>query len=86
MTSEDWQKLQDLFNQVTELPTAEVPPFLDRACSGNSALRAELESMLRQDLGGSTRIQEAIDIAAKEINSDGSVPWTGKLVGVYRVL
>jgi hypothetical protein len=39
--------LESIFAQALEIPPADQPAFLDRACSGNSELRAEIEGLLR---------------------------------------
>jgi len=39
----------DIFNAAAELPSAERAAYLDRACAGDDALRAEIEDLLRHD-------------------------------------
>ena len=48
MTS-DWQRVRTIFEEAVDLPAPERPAFLDRACEGDAALRAEVEALLRVD-------------------------------------
>jgi serine/threonine protein kinase len=41
------QRARQIFMDVADLPSAEVPAALDRLCAHNAALRAEVESLLR---------------------------------------
>lgn len=41
------QTVEDIFQTVCELPPAERAAYLDRACSGDKALRREIEELLR---------------------------------------
>src|SRR6266478_254523 len=45
-TSGRWQKIKDLFGEALEQDPAGRKAFLDQACSGDQALRAEVESLL----------------------------------------
>ena len=45
-TSGRWQKIKDLFGDALEQDPAGRKAFLDRACNGDQALRAEVESLL----------------------------------------
>src|SRR5262245_51599450 len=40
------RRLYDLFDQAVDLPTAERPAFLDRACGDDPELRADVERLL----------------------------------------
>jgi hypothetical protein len=44
-------RVQNLFNQVVVLPAEQRAAFLEAACAGDPALRAEVESLLACDLG-----------------------------------
>jgi len=45
-TSGRWQKIKDLFGEALEQDPAGRKAFLDQACNGDQALRAEVESLL----------------------------------------
>ncbi|MEM7352393.1 MAG: serine/threonine-protein kinase [Acidobacteriota bacterium] len=46
MTSERWQELKPLFFAAAELPATERAAYLDRACSDDADLRAEVDALL----------------------------------------
>lgn len=46
MNRETWARLEELCARAAELPAASRDTFLDEACAGDSALRAEAESLL----------------------------------------
>ena len=49
MNAQRWESVKDLLHQAMQLAPAERGPFLDDACSSDSNLRAELESLLSAD-------------------------------------
>lgn len=49
MTPETWERVKEIFESALEVPSQERPAFLDRACAGHSALREEVERLLRSD-------------------------------------
>ncbi len=49
MTSEQWQRIKDLFGQALELPPEERDSFLDRACGADRAMRDEVDALLAEE-------------------------------------
>src|SRR5258708_1671406 len=49
MTPETWERVKEIFESALEAPSQDRPAFLDRACAGDSALREEVERLLRSD-------------------------------------
>ena len=49
MTPERWRQAKELFAEALEFAPAERAEFLDKVCSGDEALRAELESLLAEE-------------------------------------
>jgi eukaryotic-like serine/threonine-protein kinase len=47
MTPEEWQRVKDILHRALESPREARAAFLDKACNGDAALRAEVESLLR---------------------------------------
>ena len=41
--------MEEIFSAAVELPEADRAAFLERECGGNTALRTEVESLLRAD-------------------------------------
>jgi TolB-like protein/Tfp pilus assembly protein PilF len=46
MSDERWRRVNELFQGALDRDSAERPAFLDESCSGDSALRAEVEALL----------------------------------------
>jgi serine/threonine protein kinase len=46
MQADQWKKVEQLFEAASALPPEKRPAFLDEACSGDTALRGEVESLL----------------------------------------
>lgn len=49
MNSERWQEIDRLFQQAAELEPEFRAAFLDQSCQDDSALRAEVDSLLASD-------------------------------------
>jgi len=49
LTPERWQKLRDVLEQALELAPEKRSRFLDVACSSDSTLRSEVQSLLSAD-------------------------------------
>jgi serine/threonine protein kinase len=74
---------ESIFAQALEVPAADRPSFLDRACSGNSALRAEVEGLLRAH----EQSGDLLDLP-EETAPFGDIPMhrPGMMVGPYKLL
>ena len=76
-----------MFDAALELTPDERPQFIDSACKGDTALRHEVESLLRSnDAAG-----EFLESQAENVHSNNGKPaaadsWIGKQVGPYRIV
>ena len=90
MTSGEWQQVRGILEQALETAPGERSRFLDQACQGDTALRAEVESLLAADEQASREFLEgkAIDrVAAVGAESHARMPsLEGMRIGSYRVL
>ena len=89
MTGDNWERVEALFLVAADLPSEEQARFLDDACNGDTALRAELESLLVSDRKNGEAISRGVGAeAALLFGSDaaGREPHTGDRLGAYRVL
>ena len=89
MTGDNWERVEALFLVAADLPSEEQARFLDEACNGDSALRAELESLLVSDRKNGEAISRAVGAeAALLFSSDeaGREPLAGDRLGAYRVV
>ncbi len=60
MTPERWQKIESVFQQALALNGQQRGQYLDGACLGDVALRAEVESLLQADAASSNDDQSAL--------------------------
>ncbi len=83
MSSERWQRLYEIFDQVVELPVEERRPALDRVCDDDAALRHAVESLLDADSAGS--VMEGL-LRGETESTESALPLTASRLGPYRIL
>jgi len=89
-----WRELEGLLDQVFELPEADRSGFLERACSGDPELRAELEGLLAADAlprglletPGALLAGTLAEGAARELQDAEGRFMEGRHVGPFRLL
>lgn len=88
MNPERWQQVRAVFDRVVAVPGSGRPKLLDEACSGDSELRAEVESLLRShDQAGSVFLKTpAFDLKGVAGDTAGNGSRLGRRVGVYRLI
>lgn len=87
MDSERWQKIQTLFHQAADVPSAEQRIFLETRCAGDSALVSQILILLEEDARGTSMLDGDVAKVAHQIFSDpsaGALPF--KDFGPYRVV
>jgi serine/threonine-protein kinase len=85
---QQWQKVKEIVGSALERPAAERPAYLDQVCSGDMALRKEVESLLAAypDSGTLSKIPWAISaLVTDEISPARFVPGT-LLAKRYRIV
>jgi tetratricopeptide (TPR) repeat protein len=83
---EDAQRIAELVKSALELPPEDRASFLDRECSGDPAMRAEIESLLQQQEGASRFIEmPALHLAAKSFMREGAFR-IGQTIGDYEII
>jgi serine/threonine protein kinase/tetratricopeptide (TPR) repeat protein len=89
MTPERYRKIGETFHAALEIEARERSAFLERACAGDTALRREVESLIRSHEEGEGVIDEpalAVAVAAGLFAGDGEEQVVGRtLAGRYRV-
>lgn len=89
MATERFERAVELFHRACDLPADERSTFLNRECSGDAALRAEVDSLLRYDDDGG-KIIEAAEAGAgiEAIAAETSVgaDELPKRIGGYRII
>ena len=83
MNSGNWQKVNELFLAALERRPADRPAFLDSACGGDPALRAEVERLLRSDSQAGSFLEDAVLSGVNELSKEIGGPMIGSRVGPY---
>jgi serine/threonine protein kinase/Flp pilus assembly protein TadD len=98
MTPERWKRINEIFAEACERPANQRAIFLDQACGGDSALRAEVEILLASDdsageflakpanasAGGSGLIRAAFSAAADH-SPEEDADRAGARIGRYTI-
>jgi serine/threonine protein kinase/tetratricopeptide (TPR) repeat protein len=81
-----WERLNEIFHAALALPPEARAGFLDNACPGDSALRAEVEWLIsaHEQAGGFIE-RPAIDAVGPWLTEEILAPIAGARVGSYRV-
>jgi hypothetical protein len=87
MKPERWQQIGSLFHAALAHSPLERPAYLDEACSGDAALRREVESLLsKHEQAGSFISSPAIEANPSLIAADTSDSILQRQIGHYRIL
>jgi WD40 repeat protein/predicted Ser/Thr protein kinase len=81
------ERVWDLFDEAADLPAEERGAFLEAACAGDTALRAEVESLLAHEAGPPAGDGTRVFLESPLVLApDGSKPATPRQIGHYQVL
>src|SRR6516225_110799 len=87
MTSDRWQRIEELYHSAREREGNQRAAFLKEACAGDDALRQEVESLLAQEKGVAGFLEApALEAAAKLLVEDRGQSWVGRQIGSYQIL
>src|ERR1700730_3712871 len=87
MTSDRWQRIEQLYHSALELGGNQRAAFLREACAGDDALRQEVESLLAQENGAQGFLEAPeLELAAKIFGDDQGPSLVGRQVGPYQVV
>ena len=85
MSQEHWRKVEELFHAALECAPEARPKFLDRACSGDTDLRRQVELLLaKEEQAGSFLEVPAIEDMQVTLTAAGSL--LGRQFGPYHIL
>jgi serine/threonine-protein kinase len=80
-----WDRIQEIFHQLADLPAAQRAASLQAACAGDEALLAQLQSMLDSDAGGRSLLDGGLPgVATTLLDREASLP--AENLGPYRML
>ncbi|MGI9066097.1 MAG: protein kinase domain-containing protein [Pyrinomonadaceae bacterium] len=85
MSAPDWQRVKNIFALARKQPMPMLPDFLNTACAGDSALRAEVESLLEADDEPESLFDSGNFGVAALFETDGP-RYQGETFGHYRIL
>lgn len=91
MSDERYGRIKEILLATRELPAADRAAFLDSACAGDTALRAEVESLLAQErtpagIMQSGALAEGIGSALRGARDDLAPRTVPEWIGRYRIL
>jgi serine/threonine-protein kinase len=81
MTVDRWKRISQVYGDAVACAPAARAGFLHDACEGDSALRAEVESLLQYELPSVA----AVDVMAKEIGAASPAAVQGARLGPYTI-
>jgi hypothetical protein len=64
MSTEKWNRAQNVFLAAADLAPPERGRFLDEACEGDPGLRSEVESLIRADRGSAEFLTSLVESEA----------------------
>ena len=87
MTPERWQQVKAIFNSAINYRPEEREVFISQACSGDDALRSEVESLIASHERSGRFIDDpAFHVAASLLADDKSELKPGQTIGSYEVV
>jgi serine/threonine protein kinase len=84
LPQENWDRIQEIFLEATDLPPAERAAFLDRTCNDDQEVRMEVESLLCADATGASAVCAAIESEVTSMVDESSL--VDARLGSYRLL
>src|SRR5262245_2936213 len=84
MNSEQWKRIEEVFEAIIDAPAEERPALLVQVCGRDGELRREVESLLAADRGYLAAIEAAISNQAADLAVSGE-ELVGKRLGVWRL-
>ncbi len=87
MNAERWRQVEEIFNQAIERPEAERASWIQNACGGDAALRAEVDSLLESDrIAAGQFVVSQVEKAVVELSEAGRPLVEGRRLGPYRLI
>ncbi len=80
MTTDIWQRVQDIFERVLDAPPEDRPAMLDEACGDDAGLRAEVESLLAHQSQACDGFLASPVLASQAAQAEPDT-WADKLLG-----
>jgi len=85
MNPDRWSRIERLYHDAVARGGADRARFLTHACGDDSALLAEVESLLREDAADGPFLEESALAVAARLIADEIPVMTGRMFGPYRI-
>ena len=85
MNAGNWDRVQELFLQASELSSAQCASFLNEQCAGDADTRRSVESLLAAEQAADERLRSIVTAAALDVQTADSEEAVGKRIGPYVV-
>jgi len=87
MSSERWQRIENIFHDAVSLSPSERDRFLASECAGDCGLRREVESLLAHDESEHNPLGQAVERAVQQLppSPAQSSHWIGTQLGPYLI-
>lgn len=86
MDSARWERIQEIFHQVSDAPPSKQQDYLQVECGGDKALMAELLAMLAEDARAASLLEDDLPHAMKNLFEKHPPPAVDGDFGPYRIL
>lgn len=87
MTPDKWERIKSIYHDALEMNSTERSSYLDHACSGDSEMRREVDSLIAaNNNAGDFIISTALKDAAKIMVTDAPQSIIGRKLGNYQVV
>jgi serine/threonine protein kinase/tetratricopeptide (TPR) repeat protein len=87
MTTERWQRIEELFHATSQLDAAERSSYLLRECSDDEGVRKEVESLITASENSPAFIDTpALSLGFRVLGGQSNDSMIGKSVGQYKIL
>ncbi|HWD00758.1 MAG TPA: protein kinase [Candidatus Sulfopaludibacter sp.] len=81
----DWERVQQLFLEASELPAGRRAAFLNEHCAGDAAARHEVESLLAAEKSSDSWLRSIVTAAALSVQRADAESAVGRRIGPYVV-
>ena len=86
MDSARWERIQEIFHRVSDLPPSERRSQLRATCGGDEALLDELEAMLEEDARGKSMLDGGLSPIAQNLLERPDTLFAENAFGPYRII
>jgi serine/threonine-protein kinase len=86
MDNAHWERIQEIFHRVADMPPSEQRDYLRIACGGDEALMAQLLAMLEEDVCGASLLDGDLPHAAPNLFEKPHTPPVENEFGPYRIV